>query len=159
MPKKEKKSENLEQELGEYKLHLQRLQADFENYIKRTDEQKNKLNDYLQSQVLEKFLTVADEFELTLQALNKESKQVQEAINMLFKNFTKVLHSHEVKPFESLNKECDPLRHEVIQVVDGEEDNIVIEELRKGYTHKETILRPAVVKASRKCIETNTNQE
>ena len=152
MAKKEKKQENteLEQQLGEYKLHLQRLQADFENFIKRTDQEKQKYSDYLESQVLSKFLTFADDFEKTIESMkdSKEIKNIQEATNILFKNFTKILESNNVKPFKSLNQKCDPNKHEIIETIGGKEDNIVIEELRKGYMHKDKILRPAIVKSS-----------
>jgi len=151
-PVKESKDpiQDLESQLNEYKDHLQRLQADFENFIKRTNAEKEKFTEYIESKVLSKFLTIADDFEKTIGSENKEIIQLQLAVEMIFKNFMKVLELHGIKSFESLNKECDPCKHEIIETVEGKQDGIVIEELRKGYLHRDKVLRPAVVKTSRR---------
>jgi molecular chaperone GrpE len=150
--KKEPDVTQLNQQLGEYKLHLQRLQADFENYIKRSTQEKDSFKNFIESQVLKNLLPIADDFERTIESIkeSEDIKQIQEAINIIFKNFTKTLEKNQLTPFKSKGEKVDPNKHEVIQIEEGEEDDIVLEELQKGYTHKNKVLRPAIVKVSKK---------
>jgi len=132
----------------EYIDHLKRLQAEFENYQKRTDAEKIELKRCSVIPLLQDIINILDSFELALNNKEQENKEKEDeftkGIILIYKQFQKLLGDYNVKEIEALNQEFDPYVHEAIAHVDGEE-NVVIEEVQKGYMFHDKVIRPAKV--------------
>ncbi len=140
-----------EQLIQDYTNTLKRLQADFENYVKRAETEKTRYQQYGASQVLLKFLDIADDLErahpLVQSVSNEELKQ---GMTMILKRFHKILTEEGVTPIPALGQKCDPYKHEIIDVIASPQpDDIIVEELQKGYMHKEGVLRTSKVRVSK----------
>ncbi len=122
---------------------LQRLQAEFENYKKRTEKDHENLKDYIKSQLLIKFLNILDNLERSL------SKEDKTATEMVHKQMKKLLDEEQVTQIPTAGQKLDPYKHEVMLKEKGEQDDIITEELQKGYMIKDKVLRPARVKISK----------
>ena len=130
----------------------QRLFAEFDNFRKRTDKEKAARYDMGAKDVVEKILPVLDNFELALKNVpdDKEASAFAEGIEMIHKQFVKVLEDLGVTPIEAVGKEFDPNFHNAVMHVDDEEagDNIVVEEFQKGYMYKDHVVRYSMVKVA-----------
>ena len=102
--------------------------------------------------VIEKILPVLDNFELALKNVpdDKEASAFAEGMEIIHKQFVKVLEDLGVTPIEAVGKEFDPAFHNAVMYVDDEEagDNIVVEEFQKGYMYKEHVVRYSMVKVA-----------
>jgi molecular chaperone GrpE len=138
-----------EVKISELTDSLQRLQAEFENYKKRTDKEKNEFVKYAEGKFILKILPILDSFELALKDVSVDEKFVK-GMEMVFAQFYSVLESEEVRPIESIGKKFDPYKHEVLmkEFSDKEEDT-VIEELQRGYMLNDAVLRHSKVKVSK----------
>ena len=135
--------------VDEYTNSLKRLQADFENYIKRTEKEKQELMQIANYKLIMKLLTIIDDFEASLNVIKKEgNKEVIEGIEMVFNNLYKVLDAEGVKPINVKGEKFNPYKHEVIdKVISNEhEEGLILEEIKKGYTYQNKIIRPSMVK-------------
>lgn len=128
---------------------LQRLQAEFENYKKRTEQEKNQYKDHIQSKLLLKFLEVHDNFERTAKT-QAEEQELRQAVDMVHKQLGKLLEEEQVTRIEAKGQKLDPYKHEVLMQEKGEQDDMVTEELQPGYMLKGKVLRPTRVKISKK---------
>jgi len=135
--------------VDEYTNSLKRLQADFENYIKRTDKEKQELIQVANYKLIMKLLSIIDDFEASLKVIKKEgNKEVIEGIEMVFNNLYKVLDTEGVKPINVNGEKFDPYKHEVIdKIISNEhEEGLILAEIKKGYTYQNKIIRPSMVK-------------
>jgi len=133
----------------EYLDMLQRLKAEFENYMKRNDEEKKEFMKYAKYDLILKLLNVIDDFERALES-KKESEDFVKGIEMIFKQLQKTLEEEGVKPIRSLGEKFDPYKHDVIGKVEHDEhEDVIVEEIKKGYMLKDKILRPGLVKVSK----------
>ena len=135
--------------VDEYTNSLKRLQADFENYIKRTEKEKQELMQLANYKLIMKLLTIIDDFEASLKVIKKEgNKDIIEGIEMVFNNLYKVLDAEGVKPINVNGEKFDPYKHEAIdKVISNEhEEGLILEEIKKGYTYQNKIIRPSMVK-------------
>lgn len=139
--------ESEETQENNYLEDLQRVQAEFENYMKRVEKERVLLTDFAKRELLLKMLSLQDEFDVALGAMrNAEDKdEMLKGVEMLHQQLHKMLESEQVREVEALGKLADPYYHEVVAQVDGE-DGIVIEEIKKGYMVKDKLLRPSMVK-------------
>ena len=137
-------------EADDYLSHLKRLQADFENYIKRTDKERKDVTLYASEKLIIKLLTVLDEFEQALDAMKKGGTKddLVNGLELLYKNFHKILEDEGIQAIKSVGVPADPYLHEVIlkEKKDGVQDGIIIQELQKGYKMKDKVVRYAKVK-------------
>lgn len=145
--------------IGEYIEQLQRLQAEFENFRKREEKEKQRFKDFARADILIKLLNFNDDFERTVSVIEKQdcvsNKQVcaiKEGIAMLSMNFQKLLKEEGVQPISCVGQKLDPFVHEVLVQEAGKEDGVILQELQKGYLFKGAVLRPSKVKVS-KCAE------
>lgn len=142
----------LKEENEQLKERTLRLQAEFENYKRRTDKEKSAAHKYKVQELAIELLPIIDNFERALQTeITEENKGFFDGINMVYEQLQKALQSQGIEPIESINKEFDPnLHHAVMQIEDGEfASNTVIEELQKGYMLKDRVIRPAMVKVNK----------
>ena len=129
---------------------LQRLQADFDNYKKRVDKEKQQVAVMAKATVIQRLLPVIDAFEIA--AKTDAGDQLKKGMALIQSELTKVMHSLEMKPIEAVGKKCNPHKHEVLmqELREDCEDDTITEELQKGYTLGDIILRTSKVKVARK---------
>ena len=148
----EEPAEEADGKLQEAVEKYQRLFAEFDNFRKRTDKEKAARYDMGAKDVIEKILPVLDNFELALKNVpdDKEASAFAEGMEMIHKQFVKVLEDLGVTAIEAVGKEFDPAFHNAVMHVDDEEagENIVVEEFQKGYMYKEHVVRYSMVKVA-----------
>jgi len=134
----------------DYLSKLQWLQAEFENFRKRVDKEKNDYVKYANKNLIMKLLGSVDDLERIMN--NIKDKEITDGINMVYKNFLHVLENEGLKKIDATGKNFDPYKHEAfLQVVDSSKpENTVLEEFQKGYMLNENVIRPAKVKISKK---------
>jgi len=148
----EEKTQQEDQNIVEdYTKTLQRLQADFDNHIKRTKKEKEELEKYATAKLAVKLLNVADDFERTMKLLNEtQDKKLTQGLEMVQKHLFKILEEEGIKQINAKGNKFDPFKHEIIDLRNGEKDDMVIEELQKGYTMHDKVLRTSKVIVSKK---------
>lgn len=153
-PKKSKIELELEQQLGELTLDLQRTRADFENYRKRVDTEKIAAREAGQSSAILKLLPVIDNIERAIAYTPedlKDNKWVQ-GVSGLVKNLEKSMESLNIARINAKpGTEFNPDLHEAIQFdedAEGEKE-VIAEELQAGYTLNGHVIRHAMVKVTR----------
>jgi len=146
MTEKQKKTEaeQLKAQLDDYTEQLKRLQAEFENYQKRIAKEQAQFMCFANEKLIAELLTIMDDFEKALPTVKDEG------IKMIYKKLSKLLESQGVKPIKSKGEKFDTFKHEVLctQESDGEED-VVVEEIQKGYEMNGKIIRYAKVKITK----------
>jgi len=131
---------------------LLRLQADFDNYRKRTQKEKVELIKYASERVVGDLLPVLDNFERAASAakVNPDFTAFSQGVDMIFRQLQTALSKEGLTAMEAVGQPFDPNLHEAVLRVDSEEhpENTVVEEIQKGYYLKEKVLRPCMVKVS-----------
>lgn len=151
--KKDKKLEELQNKVNTLKDKNMRIAAEMVNTLRRKDEETNRLLKYSNESLITELLPVIDNFE---RALNVDAKTVdvesyQKGMTMIYNSLKNILEKFEVKEIEAIDKEFDPSFHQAVmqEEKEGTKENIVIEVLQKGYTYKDKVIRPAMVKVSK----------
>ncbi len=129
---------------------LQRLQAEFENFRKRTEKDAKRLSEYSSASVIGKILPIIDTFEIAIKNSDDE-KKFKEGTVMIYNEIMSVLKSEGLKKIEALNKQFDPYLHEAMMAVEKKESekDTIIEVLQEGYMLKDRVLRHSKVKISK----------
>jgi len=138
--------------IKELEEKLMRNQAELINFKKRTESEVSKMLKYQEEEVIEELLPILDNFERALKEKNvsEEVKKYLEGFEMIYEAMKTLLEKFEVKEINSLDKEFDPMYHEAVMTEKNEEKekNIVTEVLQKGYTYKDKVIRPSMVKVN-----------
>ncbi len=148
-----KDREKLETELQELNDKYLRLYAEFENYKKRVNKDKEELVNYGSESLLSELLPIVDSLELALKhASDNVSEGLVQGVEITLKELIKTLEKAGLNAIEADGKLFDPAVHHAMTQVerDDVEENTVIEEFRKGYMLKEKVLRPSLVAVSKK---------
>ena len=137
----------------EYLTRLKYLQADFENLKKRFDRQMEEVKNYSTERLVLELLDVVDELELALKTAQSaiSPQPLAEGVQMTMKKLRKVLEQEGVSPIECTEgKVFDPSRHHAIATVERDDvkECVVVEEVRKGYSMKDKVIRPSIVKVA-----------
>ena len=153
--KKTKKELEFERQIGELTLDLQRTRADFENYRKRVDAEKQAARESGQASAIIKLLPVIDNIERAITYTPDELKDNAwvQGVAGLVKNLEKSLESLNLKRVEAVpGTEFNPDLHEAIQFDEAAKGDheIVAEELQAGYLLNGHVIRHAMVKVTRK---------
>ena len=131
---------------------LKRSMAEFENFRKRNEKEKATMFDMGARSMAEKLLPVVDNFERAMLAApaDGEGKAFAEGITMIYNQMTKTLEDLGVKAIDCVGKEFDPNFHNAVMHIEDENlgENVVAEELLKGYMYKDTVLRHSMVKVA-----------
>ncbi|HZC42732.1 MAG TPA: nucleotide exchange factor GrpE [Acidobacteriaceae bacterium] len=147
--------ERLQTERDQLFDRLARLQAEFDNYRKRETRERAEYRDCALINTVEQFLPVLDNFQL---ALNTQStaEQLRSGVELIVRQMGEVLRSLGVQPIPTVETQFDPRVHEAIEMVEREDlpDHQVMEEVRRGYTLRDRLLRPALVR-----VATNPKQK
>lgn len=144
--------EALRKQVEELQERCLRAQADFDNFRRRTRQEKEEFAKYASSKLVEQLLPVLDNFERAL-ASSKESRDFDsllKGIEMTFRQLDQALEQEGLKRMEATGQPFNPEFHQAIQQVESEEheEGIVVEEVMKGYLFKDKVIRPAMVKVS-----------
>ena len=133
--------------LSEERLNqLKYLQADFENYKKSKDKEAENIIQFSNENLIKELLVIIDDFERAIQLIDEKNK---EGLNLVYKNFFKILENYGLKKIEALDKKFDPYYHEIILKEKSEkEDGIILDEIQSGYMLKSKVLRHSKVKVS-----------
>ena len=147
--KKKKEKDKFEQQIEDLTDRLKRSMAEFDNFRKRTEKEKASMYIIGAKDIVEKILPVVDNFERGL-AQAPEGDAFADGMKMIYKQLMTTLDELGVKQIEAVGKEFDPNFHNAVMHVDDESvgDNIVVEELQKGYTYKEFVVRHSMVKVA-----------
>ena len=161
-PKKEKKAKEpsleekyakLAEENAKLKDQLLRKQADFENFRKRTNEERIRDRKYALTDFLSESIEIIDIFDkaVSIEPDDEKLKKYLSGFKMVNSKLQQILQNYGVKKIECLNKPFDPSFHSAMETVEveGVEPNIVTEVVMEGYTYKDRVLRPAMVKVSK----------
>jgi molecular chaperone GrpE len=147
--------ESLKTELAQCQDRFLRKAAEFENFRKRMEREKNETAQLSRSSVLVEFLPVADACDRALESFkgsqaNDGLDQYREGVRLLYKQIHDVLNRLGVAPIEAHGQPFDPHLHEAITREPSHEfeDNMVIDVLRRGYMFKDRLLRPSQVRVS-----------
>lgn len=139
---------------------LQRLQADFENYKKRAEKEKEQTLQYAIAKFIQQILPIIDAFELAMKN-NKNHEQFAKGVEMIYSQLHDLLHTHGLQPIEAIGQKLDPNKHEVLlqEVKEDCDDDTIIEEIQKGYMLNDAVLRTAKVKIAKKGVKNNVSQK
>ncbi|ASK63144.1 nucleotide exchange factor GrpE [Virgibacillus phasianinus] len=144
--------DQIKQEKEEMYQKMLRIQAEFDNFKKRTLRERETANKYKAQDMVNELLPVIDNFERALQANVSEVQDgFVEGISMVYRMLKDALKAQNVVEIETVGKEFDPnLHHAVMQTEDDDkESNIVVEEMQKGYMLNDRVIRPAMVKVNK----------
>ena len=142
--------ENLKKEKEELFARLQRLQADFDNYRKRSMAEQDRCVQFALAEVFKSLIPVIDNFERALESKEK-GEGFAEGVQMIFKQLKEILEKEGLELIEAEGKPFDPYVHEAVMHVESEgyKENVVVEEFQKGYKFKDKLIRPSMVKVAK----------
>jgi len=134
---------------------LQRLQADFENYKKRVDKEREQYAKYCNHKFVSSLLPTLDAFEMALK--NKQQggeEKFRSGMEMIFNQFKQALADAGLRPIDCLGKQFDPYKHEALlqEECENSKEDKILQELQKGYMLNDLVLRHSKVKISKKKI-------
>jgi molecular chaperone GrpE len=148
---KKKSSEQYEQQIGELTAHLQRLQAEFENYKKRVNDERSELMSSAKEAVLSELLPALDNFDRAAMHLPSDLEDNNWAKGMQYvgQQMLDILDGMGVQRFSPEGEEFDHSKHEAIEYVPSDKpEGIITEVIIPGYQIAERVVRPAQVKVS-----------
>jgi molecular chaperone GrpE len=149
---KEQEIQLLKAKLEEADNRYLRLQADFDNFRRRTRLDLEASQKYRAQKLITDLLPAIDNFEraMKVEADNEQTKTLLQGMDMVYRSLLDALKIEGVEPIESVGKEFDPHQHQA--VMQGEDENygsnIVTDEFQKGYMLKDRVIRPAMVKVN-----------
>lgn len=131
----------------DYLANWQRAQADFVNYKRRVEQERNETTKFANAMLVLNLLPVLDDLERALENVSTKLAGFTwvEGIRLIYRKLQAVLEGHGLTEIKALGQPFDPNLHEAVLYGEGEE-GIVIEELQKGYKLHERVLRPTMVK-------------
>ena len=158
------KINQLETEIAELKDRLLRKAAEFENYKRRTENDQLNLITYAAESFIQKLLPVVDDFERSLSHIDdaQEIDAIKKGLNLIYSKFIKVLEDQGVKKINAIGKPFDVDYHEALMQKpdDTVEPHTVVEEIEKGYTYKDKVIRHSkVIVSEEKSKEDNSLSE
>ena len=147
-------AKDLQEQTEKYYNSLIRVQADFDNYKKIAIRDKNRVEIQAKERLLKKLLRHYDDLLRTQKAIEvlERTDDMKKGFEMIVKNFEKFLEEENVCPMNCEGEAFDPYKHEALLVQEKDDlpENVIIEELDKGYYLNNEVLRPARVAISKK---------
>lgn len=148
--KKKEEKDKKDEQIEELKDRLMRTMAEFDNFRKRSEKEKSQMFEVGAKDIVEKVLPVIDNFERGLAAIPEDLKEnpFTQGMEQIYKQFLSVLESAGVTPIDAVGKEFDPNFHNAVMHDEDESmgENIVSEELLKGYMYRDSVVRHSMVK-------------
>lgn len=148
--KKNEKIEKLEKELEEKNNQMLRLAAEYDNFRKRSQREKDAIYGETKAKLIGELLAVADNFERALANENGTAEDLHKGFEMISKQFDEILYKNGTEKFGEVGEEFDPNIHSGVMHVDDEAlgENVIAEVFSKGYKIGDRIIRHAVVKVA-----------
>lgn len=161
---KKEKAEELEKKIEELTNDLIRTRADFENYRKRVESEKEQAKVVAKSAIISKLLPIIDDIELAISYApeNLKDNPWVKGVNKLSLKLETSLSNLGVKTIDAKsNTTFDPKLHDAISMDDSSEgeEEIILEELRKGYLYNDAVIRPSMVKVGFRNKEIEAKEE
>lgn len=145
-----KEAEDARTKAAEYLDGWQRSQAEFANYKRRVERDREQTQQNLTAQVVKRYLEIIDDLERALKKRPQDNDGAAwaDGIELIYRKFLGLLEAEGVKPMEALSQPFDPSRHEAIlqEAVEGFHSGQITEVIQNGYTIGERVLRPALVR-------------
>ncbi len=149
---KKNKPDPRDEKIKELNDKLLRNLAEFENFRKRSDKEKSQMFDIGAKSIIEKILPAVDSFERGLKSLSDEDKAspIAEGMEKIYRQLIGSLEEAGLEPIEAVGAEFDPNIHNAVMHEDNEElgENVVSEELQKGYMYRGSVVRHSMVKVA-----------
>lgn len=141
------KVESYESALKDYEEKWLRTIAEFDNFRKRTEREKEQFMEYALEGFIKDFLPVIDGLEKACEALGEDGKSLSEGLRLIYNLSLGILSKYGVKQIEALGKEFDPFYHEAISRLPSKEHKpgTIVQEVQKGYMLKSRVIRPSLV--------------
>lgn len=147
--KVDKKQDAMKEKIEELEDRVKRQMAEFDNFRKRTEKEKTAMFETGARSVIEKILPVVDNFERGLAAVPESDKggAFVQGMEMIYKQLMTELEAIDVKPIEAIGQEFNPDFHNAVMQVESEEyeTGIIAQELQKGYTYRDSVVRHSMV--------------
>lgn len=147
--KQDKKADAAKEKIAELEDRVKRQLAEFENFRNRTEKEKQTMFEIGAKSVIEKILPVIDNFERGLATVpeDQQGDAFVEGMNKIYRQMMTELENIGVKPIEAVGCEFDPNLHNAVMQVENEEleSGTVAQELQKGYTYRDTVVRHSMV--------------
>lgn len=144
--------QQLEQQVNELNNKLLRTHADYENFRRRTKEEREAAAKYRAQSLIEGLLPALDNFEraLMVDPQQDETKSLLQGMEMVYRQMQEVLKSEGLEVINAVGQTFDPHLHQAVMQVNSDEydANQVVEELQKGYRLKDRVIRPSMVKVN-----------
>ena len=150
-PGRAESPDEVRRQRDEYLDQLQRSRAEFSNFQKRIRAQMEADRTYAAADLARDLLPVLDNFERAMDAARAAgASSIVEGIDLVYKQLLEVLGKHGVQPIPAVGQPFDPNRHEALMQQPSHEhpEGTVVNELGKGYIHKDRVLRPSKVAVS-----------
>ena len=143
--------EKQEDQTNEYISYSQRLQADFENYKRHSEKQNAEIIKYANEQLISNILDSYEDLERALNQSNNE-KELREGVELIYSKLKDILEKEGLKEIPTEGEKFDPFKHEALMAENNDdfENGYIIEELMKGYTLKDKVLKYSKVKVCKK---------
>lgn len=150
--KKKDKKDKKDTQIEELTDRVQRQLAEFDNFRKRTEKEKAAMYEIGAKSVIEKILPVVDNFERGFMGITEEQSQdpFVSGMEKIYRQLMTTLEALEVKPIEAVGQPFDPNFHNAVMHVEDESlgENVVAEELQKGYMYRDSVVRHSMVKVA-----------
>ncbi len=147
--KADKEKAGMQEKIDSLEDRVRRQMAEFDNYRKRTDKEKEQMFSMGERSVIEKILPIVDNFERGFDTVEEADKDDAFVTGMqkIYSQLIKQLEALGVKPIEAVGKEFDPNLHNAVMQVESKdyETGVVAQELQKGYMYHDQVLRHSMV--------------
>ena len=140
----------LEAELKEKSDRILRLQADFENFRRRTAKEKEELTAVITQNMLTDLLPLLDNFERAMMVEQTDIEAFQKGVEMIFSQLREVMEKHGLEKIEAEGQVFDPNLHQAVMRVENPdvEDGMITQVLQQGYRAKGRVIRPSMVQVA-----------
>jgi molecular chaperone GrpE len=142
----------VQRQRDEYYDLLLRKTAEFDNYRKRTERDRQSLTDAAAANVIGELLPLVDDLERALKVeAGAEADAYRRGVELIYKQLSEILRKRGVRPIEAVGADFDPYFHQAVsyEPAEGRRDGEVIEEFRRGYMLGDRLLRPSMVKVAK----------
>ena len=147
--RKDKKQDAMKEKVEELEDRVKRQMAEFDNFRKRTEKEKTAMFETGARSVIEKILPVVDNFERGLASVSEEAKDgaLAQGMQMIYKQLMTELENLDVKPIPAVGEEFNPEFHNAVMQTQSDEfeSGVVAQELQKGYTYRDSVVRHSMV--------------
>jgi molecular chaperone GrpE len=138
-------------QVSEYLDLLQRERANFVNFRRRAEQERQDLQQYANAQLIKRLLPIVDDFDRALAAApDPKANPWVEGFALIDRKLHNILEAEGVTVIDSQDQPFDPKLHEAVEYEGGEGEDVVTQELNRGYRLRERVLRPAIVRVGKR---------